>query len=155
MARPSALRPWIECQNPFKSWPPSNHRRDRRRIAKTAKNKMMASRRWFCCAMVMKHAPFEMVFGVEAVDVNEIEVPLPRSCLLFYRAFFLLRSCHRLWVLPCPTSFFSWDHGLTRWFGASSECLKKVGSSIWVSLFCTSCTERVKLYHQVKILMKH
>jgi hypothetical protein len=89
MAIPPA-RPWIECQNPFRSWLPSNHRMDRRRIAKTAKNTRMASRRWFCCAMVMKHAPFEMLFGVEAVIVNEVEVPPPRSCLLYYHAFFFL-----------------------------------------------------------------
>src|SRR5438309_5650212 len=33
--------------------------------------------------------------------------------------------------------------------------LEKVVTDICVSLFCTSCTERVKLYHQVEILIKH
>ena len=141
------------------------------------------------------------------VDVNEVEVPSPRSWLFFYMRFLSLEGvtdcgsypapppsknekktrrhprrrvcaidsvttcgCHFLWVglvrgckhrgkhgdgMLKRRIFSSWVHGLTRWFLISSECLKKVLIGIWVSLFCTSCTERVKLYHQVEILIKH
>jgi hypothetical protein len=38
---------------------------------------MMANRRGLCCVIVMKLAPFEMLFSVEAVDVNELKYRLP------------------------------------------------------------------------------